>query len=111
MGATHRPTPPSRQSWKPGLRFRYLCSLSRTKSSKSIPARAPTPSASKSRLFHAPTSTASPARAQPSRPRATVVFRWWGFLEVETPALVTSPGLDLHLDAFEVPGPSGPRYL
>lgn len=34
-----------------------------------------------------------------------------GFLEVETPALVTSPGLDLHLDAFEVPGPSGPRYL
>jgi lysyl-tRNA synthetase class 2 len=27
-----------------------------------------------------------------------------GFLEVETPLLVPSPGLDLHLDAFEVPG-------
>jgi lysyl-tRNA synthetase class 2 len=26
------------------------------------------------------------------------------FLEVETPAAVPSPGLDLHLDAFEVPG-------
>ena len=27
-----------------------------------------------------------------------------GFLEVETPALVPSPGMDLHLDAYEVPG-------
>jgi len=27
-----------------------------------------------------------------------------GFVEVETPAVVPSPGLDLHLDAFEVPG-------
>ncbi len=27
-----------------------------------------------------------------------------GFVEVETPAMVPSPGLDLHLDAFEVPG-------
>jgi lysyl-tRNA synthetase class 2 len=27
-----------------------------------------------------------------------------GFIEVETPLLVPSPGLDLHLDAFEVPG-------
>ena len=26
------------------------------------------------------------------------------FLEVDTPALVPSPGLDVHLDAFEVPG-------
>ncbi|MBW2455474.1 MAG: EF-P lysine aminoacylase GenX [Deltaproteobacteria bacterium] len=26
-----------------------------------------------------------------------------GYLEVETPALVPSPGLDLHLDAFEIP--------
>ena len=26
------------------------------------------------------------------------------FLEVDTPALVPSPGLDIHLDAFEVPG-------
>jgi len=42
-----------------------------------------------------------------------------GYLEVETPVMVPSPGLDLHLDAFEtVPtgiaasaGPSKPRYL
>ncbi len=27
-----------------------------------------------------------------------------GFVEVETPCAVPSPGLDLHLDAFEVPG-------
>ena len=27
-----------------------------------------------------------------------------GFLEVETPILVPSPGLDLHLDAFEAAG-------
>jgi len=31
-------------------------------------------------------------------------FEARGFLEVETPVLVPSPGLDLHLDAFEVPG-------
>jgi lysyl-tRNA synthetase class 2 len=36
-----------------------------------------------------------------------------GFLEVETPAVVPSPGLDLHLDAFEVgpPDRGGPAYL
>ena len=35
-----------------------------------------------------------------------------GFLEVETPCLVPSPGLDLHLDAFAVRGgPSAARYL
>lgn len=33
------------------------------------------------------------------------------FLEVETPAMVPSPGLDLHLDAFEVRGAAEPRYL
>lgn len=34
-----------------------------------------------------------------------------GFLEVETPVMVPSPGLDVHLDAFEVaPGPP-PRWL
>ena len=40
-------------------------------------------------------------------------FEERGYLEVETPALVPSPGLDLHLDAFEIPqGPSGaPAYL
>lgn len=34
-----------------------------------------------------------------------------GFLEVETPAMVPSPGLDLHLDAFEVQAPEAARYL
>ena len=36
-----------------------------------------------------------------------------GFLEVETPVLVPSPGLDLHLDAFEVVGGDrgAPRWL
>jgi lysyl-tRNA synthetase class 2 len=36
-----------------------------------------------------------------------------GFLEVTTPVLVTSPGLDVHLDAFEVAGGDrgGPRWL
>jgi lysyl-tRNA synthetase class 2 len=33
-----------------------------------------------------------------------------GFLEVETPVLVPSPGLDLHLDAFDV-GAAVARYL
>ena len=36
-----------------------------------------------------------------------------GFLEVETPVMVPSPGLDLHLDAFEVVGGDrgAPRWL
>lgn len=34
-----------------------------------------------------------------------------GYLEVDTPARVPSPGLDVHLDAFEVPGASEPRFL
>jgi len=33
------------------------------------------------------------------------------FLEVETPAAVPSPGLDLHLDAFPVAGANPPRWL
>lgn len=33
------------------------------------------------------------------------------FLEVETPAMVPSPGLDLHLDAFAVPGAEGPGFV
>jgi lysyl-tRNA synthetase class 2 len=31
-------------------------------------------------------------------------FEARGFIEVDTPVIVPSPGLDLHLDAFEVPG-------
>ena len=36
-----------------------------------------------------------------------------GFLEVQTPILVPSPGLDVHLDAFEVSGGDrgSPRWL
>ena len=34
-----------------------------------------------------------------------------GYEEVETPCLVPSPGLDVHLDAFEVRTPSANRYL
>ncbi len=33
------------------------------------------------------------------------------FLEVDTPAIVPSPGLDVHLDAFEVKGARAPAYL
>ena len=33
------------------------------------------------------------------------------FIEVETPLAVPSPGLDLHLDAFEVKGAVEPRFL
>ena len=31
------------------------------------------------------------------------------FIEVETPAIVPSPGLDVHLSAFEVRDPNGKR--
>ncbi|MGE0790541.1 MAG: EF-P lysine aminoacylase EpmA [Sandaracinaceae bacterium] len=34
-----------------------------------------------------------------------------GFLEVETPSAVPSPGLDLHLRGFEVSGMGAPRFL
>src|SRR5580700_11318041 len=51
------------------------------------------------------------------RQRANVVslvrsfFAQRDFLEVETPLLVPSPGLDLHLEAFEVVTRSPARYL
>jgi lysyl-tRNA synthetase class 2 len=38
-------------------------------------------------------------------------FEARGFLEVETPLLVPSPGLDRHLDAFEAATGSAPRFL
>jgi lysyl-tRNA synthetase class 2 len=34
-----------------------------------------------------------------------------GFVETETPAVVRSPGLELHLEALEVLGYGGPRWL
>jgi lysyl-tRNA synthetase class 2 len=34
-----------------------------------------------------------------------------GFVEVETPSVVRNPGLELHLDALEVVGCAGPRWL
>lgn len=42
---------------------------------------------------------------------ARAFFEANGYLEVETPALVPSPGLDVHLDAFEVDAPTPVRYL
>ncbi len=49
------------------------------------------------------------------RARAVAVVRAYfesqGFLEVETPVVLPSPGLDLHLGAFEVKTPEGARYL
>jgi len=51
------------------------------------------------------------------RERANVIslvrefFAQRDFLEVETPLLVPSPGLDLHLEAFEVGTRSAARYL
>ena len=38
-------------------------------------------------------------------------FEARGFLEVETPLLVPSPGLDLHLDAFDTNASHAARYL
>ncbi len=38
-------------------------------------------------------------------------FESRGYLEVETPLAVPCPGLDLHLDAFEVTPASPPRFL
>jgi elongation factor P--(R)-beta-lysine ligase len=49
-----------------------------------------------------------------ARARALAAVRGFfearGFLEVDTPAIVPSPGLDVHLDAFAVPGASGPSF-
>jgi elongation factor P--(R)-beta-lysine ligase len=51
------------------------------------------------------------------RERATILrgvrafFDARGFLEVQTPVMVPSPGLDLHLSAFEVAGEAPARWL
>ena len=51
-------------------------------------------------------------RARATALRATrSFFDERGFLEVETPAMVPSPGLDLHLDAFATPGAAGPGFV
>lgn len=56
---------------------------------------------------------ADPAKLQVLELRAAVFsairrfFVGRGFIEVETPAIVPSPGLDLHLHAFEVRDPKG----
>lgn len=38
-------------------------------------------------------------------------FEGENFIEVDTPLMVPSPGLDVHLDAYEIAGTSQPRYL
>jgi lysyl-tRNA synthetase class 2 len=61
----------------------------------------------------------APARSKRLHERARVraeirrFFDARGFLEVETPVVVPSPGLDVHLDAFEVEGGDrgSPRWL
>jgi lysyl-tRNA synthetase class 2 len=50
------------------------------------------------------------ARAQLLR-GVRAFFDQRGFLEVETPLVVPSPGLDVHLDAVRVVTPAGERYL
>lgn len=42
---------------------------------------------------------------------ARAFFESRGYLEVETPIAIPSPGLDLHLDAFEAVGGAQPRWL
>lgn len=42
---------------------------------------------------------------------AQTFFESRGFLQVETPALVPSPGLDVQLDAFETKTSHAARYL
>ena len=42
---------------------------------------------------------------------ARAFFASRGYLEVETPIAIPSPGLDLHLDAFEAVGGRTPRFL
>ena len=43
--------------------------------------------------------------------RVRAFFDARGFLEVQTPVMVPSPGLDLHLSAFGVEGEPPPRWL
>jgi lysyl-tRNA synthetase class 2 len=63
------------------------------------------------------TQDAAARAARRLRRRAVIVsqvrsfFEARDFLEVETPLLVPSPGLDVHLAAFEVPVGSGARFL
>ncbi|MCC6557227.1 MAG: EF-P lysine aminoacylase GenX [Polyangiaceae bacterium] len=75
-------------------------------------ARAPAadpPASETERLVHR---ARGPALARRAAAMATIraLFAERGFLEVETPALVPSPGLDLHLDAVAVDG-AGARFL
>lgn len=75
------------------------------------PARFPVPGGEAMR-FQGPSNVLENLRS-----RATILraLRGWldgeGFLEVETPLAVPSPGLDLHLAAFEVRGLGAPRWL
>ncbi|HSQ65482.1 MAG TPA: hypothetical protein VLM85_19820, partial [Polyangiaceae bacterium] len=51
-----------------------------------------------------------PAKLLAERARAVRAIRGFfegrGFVEVETPAIVPSPGMDLHLDAFAIAPPA-----
>ncbi len=69
---------------------------------------------------HAPSETtrwASPRRIAALRLRSELTrtvrrfFEQRGFIEVDTPSLVPSPGLDVHLDAFTVARARSAQYL
>ena len=57
---------------------------------------------------HAAAEAAARARPRLAR-RCAAFFDARGFLEVQTPLVVPSPGLDVHLDAFEVAGGTAAR--
>jgi lysyl-tRNA synthetase class 2 len=77
--------------------------------------RHPLPSFDRPRLETARFQSSPLARRLRARSRIIAAIREYfeseGFLEVDTPTLVPSPGLDLHLDAFEVVSTRANRFL
>ncbi|MGK4005745.1 EF-P lysine aminoacylase EpmA [Sorangium sp. So ce1036] len=67
------------------------------------------PSSETERAIHRGRGAALARRAE-ALAAIRALFAEAGFLEVETPSMVPSPGLDLHLDAFEVQA-ARPTYL
>lgn len=67
------------------------------------------PSSETERLIHRGRGAALARRAE-ALAAIRALFAEAGFLEVETPSMVPSPGLDLHLDAFAVQA-ARPAYL
>jgi elongation factor P--(R)-beta-lysine ligase len=76
--------------------------------SPSLPPDAP-PAGETERLRTLQVGSALEARAAGLR-AVRAFFEAWRFLEVDTPSIVPSPGLDVHLDAFEVREVAGPSF-